>query len=149
MSLDTQCRYNLAMIDNHKQLLRQEFTERFLIALERRGYGKFSLGKLSVIFSLSRTVLSTLKNGLAIPSIQTGLNMSKELKCSFEWFMTGQGTPEGFQMRDANELALIERYRTLSDNAKQKLLVYSILGGQETTKTKTNQKAFKLTSKKE
>jgi len=128
-------------------LLRQEFRERFLIALERRGYGTLSLGKLSNIFNLSRTVLSTLKNGQALPSIQTGLDISKELKCSFEWLLTGQGTTDGFKMNDANELALIERYRTLSSEGQQKLLVYSIMGDKKTTTAKADQKTLKLTPK--
>jgi len=116
------------MTELHTALSKKEFSERFLIALELRGWGFKSTRELGVLLGLSCAAISTLRNGKNLPSIPTALDLSIILKCSFEWLVTGHGTPAGFQMKSADELALVERFRTLSDKDKQKLLIVAITG---------------------
>lgn len=101
-----------------------EFAKRFNLALSHRGIGTddIVLATLKEILGIAASQLSKLKNGNAMPSIFTGHLISKKLKISYEWLMTGYGVMDGFQLQDADELALMLRYRSLTAKGKKKLI---------------------------
>jgi len=101
---------------------RQEFAERFNEALKLRGHNNKILYELKLLFGFSKPLICNLRNGNALPSISTGKTISHKLKVSFEWLLTGVGSMEGFQMNNADEIALVYRYRNLTHKGRKELI---------------------------
>jgi len=102
----------------------EAFSRRFNEILVIKGLQDSSLAELKKLLGVSRTLVHNWKSGKYMASLHFGGVISSAFNISFEWLMTGNGTPEGFIMRSADEIALISKYRDLSDEGKQKTMNY-------------------------
>jgi len=109
---------NKSDMDNEKLL----FSIRFNEALSKRGYAKTTLYDLKSLFEIAESQISNLRNANALPSIFTGKRICEKLKISFEWLLTGTGSMDGFQLNNADEIAVITRYRSLTRQGKRELI---------------------------
>lgn len=107
---------------NEREKEKKEFSKRFNQALKEKGHEHKSLAELKTLIGVSRTLIHNWKSGKHIPSLHFAGIISSVFKISFEWLMTGNGTMDGFIMKTADELALISKYRDLSDEGKQKTI---------------------------
>jgi len=99
------------------------FTVRFKEALKLRGHDKKSLAELATLFSVgSRTKVHAWLHATRIPSISTAKYLCDILDISFEWLLLGSGTIEGFEMKTADEVVIITKYRNLTKQGKRKLI---------------------------
>lgn len=112
---------------NKQEIRRKEveaFSQRFNQVLVEKGMDHKSLAELRKLIGVSRTLVHNWKSAKYMASLHFGGIISEVFNISFEWLMTGRGTMEGFVMRSADELALISKYRDLSDEGKQKTMNY-------------------------
>ena len=111
-------------------LKRKQFALRLKQALKYRGHDRKTLSELKVLFdnSFSRALISTFKNAKELPSLFSGEILSKKLKVPYAWILIGEGKitdDEYKQLNSPDEVALIERYRTLTSNGRRKLMAYA------------------------
>jgi transcriptional regulator with XRE-family HTH domain len=107
---------------NERDTEKKEFAARFNQILLTKGYEHKSLAELKILLGVSRTLIHNWKSGKHIPSLHFAGIISSVFDISFEWLMTGNGTIDGFIMRTPDELALISKYRDLSEEGKQKTI---------------------------
>ena len=103
---------------------RLEFSKRFNLVLVSKQCDHKSLAELKEMLNISRTQIHNWRTGKHLPSMNFASIIAKTFNISFEWLMTGSGTMDGFLMRTPDEIALISKYRDLSDEGKQKTISF-------------------------
>jgi len=100
----------------------EQFSKRLNMALTLRNHHNKILYDLKLLFGISTSMICNLRGGKKLPSIVTAKKIADKLKISFEWLLTGTGSIEGFQMNNADEIALIYRYRDLTQKGRKELI---------------------------
>lgn len=116
---------------------RINFTKRFKQALALRNHSEKSLAELGGMFDMSRTTIQAWRTEKKLPSNFAASIVAEKLNINFEWFLTGKGDIEGFQMMSPSEVVLIEQFRNLTKQGQLKMIEHAF------DKCKTNEKTSK------
>ena len=78
--------------------------------------------QIQKVTSLSSGNLSCIENGKYLPSAVALYELSKTLKCSIDWIITGKSSiSEEFKISDIEEI-LLKKFRALDDEDQQEIL---------------------------
>lgn len=111
---------------------------RLTFALAYRNLDKSSMAELAELFEISRSMAHQLKTGKKTPSRFASLMITEKLNISYEWFMTGKGFIEGYQMQSASEVSLIEQFRNLTKAGQMRIVAFAFDECKNNEKTPKN-----------
>lgn len=143
--------YNSDMIKKKPKRHNAGFSKRFNGALRINNLSEKPLGELALIFDVARATVQKWRKKDVFPSNYMTEIICKELDVSFEWLLTGKGTPKHASMYNSSERILIDMFRNLSADGQQKLISYAFYDCIEyevDTRSKTDdQSVLKLINK--
>ncbi len=99
------------------------FTKRFKQLLTARGHDGKSLEELRIVCHVNeRTMIHRYLHAECIPSMEAGEQLCDALDASFSWVMIGRGSMDDFELRAADEIALVVQYRNQTKVGRRKIM---------------------------